>query len=519
MKQNEPVSSAYQEPKLPPDTTGRRLTGDLAEDMVQIRAYCQNTNDLLERRIRVSGVKAALLMCEGMVNTAVFIESMAEPLMALEIPDCTGPRLAQWVSEKAVFSGDQKEFFTYDELFRFMMAGFVILLIDGVAHGVACGIQGFAYRSVSEPSGERNVHGSREGLVEAIRINQAMIRRRIKSPTLKFEMLQVGKKSRTDVFLVYLTDTAKPQMLQQLRRRLMQVGEDLVLGAGYLEPYLEGRPWSLFPSVGITERPDTVCAKINEGRVAVLVDGVPFALVVPFLFHEHFQSMDDYVSRPYYAAFLRLLKYGAFLVSFLLPGLYVAMAVFHPEMIPDALLYNIVSSEQSTPFSMMTEALIIQLIYEMMREAGLRLPQAVGHAVSIVGALVIGDAAVSAGLIGSPMVLIVALTAISAFVVPSLYEASAVLKFVFILAGGCWGLYGIAVVFIVVLGNLCALQSFGVPVTAPVSPFLREGMRDVFTREGWKKLARYRLHVQNLPGSRLARKEGGEARGDGNEGR
>lgn len=478
-----------------------RLNRDLMENMVKVRALSQNSTDLLERQIEVSGVPVAILMCEGMVNLQLFTQILVRPLTELSLENADGEAVARWVSRETVLSGDQKEFFTYDELFSFLMAGFVVLLIDGVDRGIACGMQGYSFRSVSEPSTEMNITGSREGFVEPIRVNQTMIRRRLRSPSLKFEMYPIGEKSRTDICLVYLTDTADPRMVEEVKRRLGKLSSDILLSQGYLRPYLEGQPLSPFSSVGTTERPDTLCAKINEGRIGILVDGTPFALVVPYLFEEHFQSMDDYSYRPYYGSFIRLLKYFAFLLSIFLPGGYVAITSFSPEMLPDTLLFNIAASEQQTPFSMMTEALVIHLIYEIMREAGLRLPRPVGHAVSIIGALVIGDAAVKAGIIGSSMVMVVALTALSSFVVPSLYEPAAILKFVFILVGGTWGLFGISVGFVLLLTNLCSLESLGVPVMAPLSPCAPADLRDGLWRTGWKKLGSFRLRIQDLPGS------------------
>lgn len=486
-----------------------RLNRDLMENMVKVRALSQNSTDLLERQIEVSGVPVAILMCEGMVNLQLFTQILVRPLTELSLENADGEAIARWVSRETVLSGDQKEFFTYDELFSFLMAGFVVLLIDGVDRGIACGMQGYSFRSVSEPSTEMNITGSREGFVEPIRVNQTMIRRRLRSPSLKFEMYPIGEKSRTDICLVYLTDTADPRMVEEVKRRLGKLSSDILLSQGYLRPYLEGQPLSPFSSVGTTERPDTLCAKINEGRIGILVDGTPFALVVPYLFEEHFQSMDDYSYRPYYGSFIRLLKYFAFLLSIFLPGGYVAITSFSPEMLPDSLLFNIAASEQQTPFSMMTEALVIHLIYEIMREAGLRLPRPVGHAVSIIGALVIGDAAVKAGIIGSSMVMVVALTALSSFVVPSLYEPAAILKFVFILVGGTWGLFGISVGFVLLLTNLCALESLGVPVMAPLSPCAPADLRDGLWRTGWKKLGSFRLRIQDLPGSGWKQQEQG----------
>lgn len=223
----------------------------------------------------------------------------------------------------------------------------------------------------------------------------------------------------------------------------------------------------LFPSVGTTERPDTVAAKINEGRIAVLVDGTPFALIVPYLFLENFQSVDDYCQSPVYVSLTRILRFLAFAFTILLPGLYVAVVTFHPELFPPSLLYNIASIGDSTPFPLMVEAIFIHLVYELMMEAGLRLPRPIGHAMSIVGALVIGDAIVRAGLVGSPMVTVVALTAIASFVIPSLYGAITILRFLFILLGGFFGLYGVVAGVFCLAVLLCALDSFAFPTLPP----------------------------------------------------
>lgn len=477
------------------------ISKDLLENMVRLRAMTENSSDFVDRQIVVSGVKTAVLVCEGMVDQQRLTEGIVRPLTQVQLKEQSGEALFSWIANHALFAADQKEFHTTDDLFALLMSGFVVILAQGVDRGIACGVQGYSFRSISEPSTEMNVRGSREGFVEPIRVNQTMIRRRIKSPTLKFELYPIGERSRTDISLVYLTDRAEPQMVEQVRHQLTKVESDIILSTGYLQPFLEGKPLSLFSRVGVTERPDVLCAKINEGRIGILVDGTPFALVVPYLFNEHFQSLDDYAYRPYYATLMRSLKYIAFFLSILLPGMYVAISLFNPELLPASLLFNIVSAEESTPFPMMMEALLIHLIYEIMREAGLRLPRPVGHAVSIVGALVIGDAAVNAGLIGTPMVMIVALTAISSFVVPSLYESVSVLKFVFIIIGGTWGLYGIALGLMILAVNLCAMRTEGVPMMAPVSPFSRFSMRDTLFRAGWRSLGKKQAKIQNMPGS------------------
>jgi len=478
------------------------LSKDLNINIMELRAQTEHSTDIMIHPLQANGVNCVLLFCDAMINQTLLAEYVAEPLVNLRLAKPGAEPLLQWLTEKAILAADQKPINTMEDLLLFLMSGFVVILADGANHGIACGLQGYAIRSVSEPDTELNLRGAREGFVEAIRTNQSMIRRRLKSPKLKFELYNLSNRGKTEVSIVYVTDRADPAMVEQVKQQLSQVESDLVLSTGYLQPFLEGKPYSLFSRVGSTERPDVLCAKINEGRIGILVDGTPFAMIVPYLFHENFQSLDDYAYRPYYAILIRLLKYAAFFISILLPGMYVALAVFDPEFLPDQLLFTIASAEQSTPFPMMMEALIIHFIYEVMREAGLRLPRPVGHAVSIVGALVIGDAAVNAGLVGSPMVMIVALTAVSSFVVPSLYEAVTLLKFLFIIVGGTWGLYGIALGLMALAVNLCAMESEGVPMTAPLAPFSTFSMRDTIFRQSWRQLGKKQAKLWRMPGSR-----------------
>ena len=242
---------------------------------------------------------------------------------------------------------------------------------------------------------------------------------------------------------------------------------------------------------------------MTEGRIAILIDGVSSAVIVPFLFVEYFQTLDDYSNRAYFATFTRLLKYSAFFVSMLLPGIYVSLATFNPEMFPTLMLNKIAGSISATPLSLMYETLLIQLVYEIMRESGLRMPQPLGYAVSIVGGMVVGEAAINAGLIASPTLMVVAISAISSYVIPNLYAPTAILRIIFTLAGGIFGIWGIAIVLCVVLVNLCGKDSFGVPYTTPITPFCAVAMRDVIIRAGWKILSSGTEYVQNLPGVNL----------------
>ncbi|MBR5540706.1 MAG: spore germination protein [Clostridia bacterium] len=479
------------------------LKPSLSDNLDTLRSMFDVSADLVIREIQVAGYAAAVVSIEGMIDRHMMADAVLLPLSGMP-HTYENPAAAMQDIEKTVLGFvDLLTADTVEQLSELIVSGFAAVLLDGVARAVLGGLQAFMIRSVSEPSTEVGVRGSREGFTEAIRINISMIRRRLKTPNLTFEMLTVGEMSKTAVCLCYMRGRVSKTLLDDVRRRITDCPLDIVLESGYLQPFVEGERRSLFTGVDVTERPDTLCGKVAEGRIGVLVDGTPFTLVVPYLFTEHFQSMDDYTQHPVYASFIRLIKYVSFLISLLLPGLYVAIGTHHAEMLPSELLLSFINSARSTPFPLTVEALLIHFLFEIMREAGLRFPKSVGHAVSIVGALVIGESVVRAGLVGAPMVIIVALTSISAFVIPSLYGSIAVLRFVFIVLGGALGLYGVMLGALLLLCSLSSLNLDTIPITAPITPFSLKAMRDVFIRSDWRKLSKNSFRVQNVVGSQI----------------
>ncbi len=480
------------------------LVVSLKENLAVLRERFDVSADLVIREVKVAGYDAALVSIEGMVDRHMMADAVILPLMQMDPVYPNAELLMQEIREKVLGFVDLLKAEDMETLIELIISGFAAILIDGVAVASLGGLQAFMIRGVSEPSTEVGVRGSREGFTEAIRVNISMVRRRLKTPQLTFEMSSVGTQSRTAVCLCYMRDRVSKRLLRDVRCRLKRCELEMVLDSGYLQPFLEGKNHSAFSGVDTTERPDTLCGKIAEGRIGVLVDGTPFALVIPYLFSEHFQSMDDYTQRPLYASFIRIIKYVSFFVSLLLPGIYVAVGTHHAEMLPSVFLLSFINSDRSTPFSLTVEALLIHFVFEIMREAGLRFPKSVGHAVSIVGALVIGESAVRAGLVSAPMVIVVALTSISAFVIPSLYGSIATLRFVFIVLGGSLGIYGVALGTLLLVVSVCSLNIHGIPITAPISPFSFRAMRDVFIRSDWRVLAQKRFLVHNVVGSRIA---------------
>lgn len=478
-----------------------QIPADLTQSLIDLRSIMSNSSDLMINTVTISGHDSAIICCEGMVSTSSSTELIFHPLMNLKLPQYSKPEdVFEYIQKYGILTFDRATIITFGQLVRFIMSGFVAVLVNGVSGAIVLGVQGYDKRGVSEPTTEVNVLGAQDGFVETIRVNMSLIRRRMKTPLLKFDLFQMGEKSKTDVCLVYMTDKAPEKLVNQIKNSLNKASLEIILSSGYVKPFLEGQTLSVFSGVSTTQRPDVLCAKVNEGRVALLIEGTPFALVVPSLFIENFQTVDDYSNRPFYGTYIRWLKYFAFFLATALPGVYVAIVNFHPEMFTHTLLLNLISSKLMTPYSLTVEALIITILYEIMREAGIRLPKVVGAAIGIVGGLVIGEAAVSSGLISAPLLIILGLTASSSFVISGLNQQTSILRIVYILAGGLSGLYGIAIVTAFLIFNVCDMETFGVQYMAPLSPFTPRAMKDVLIRIGFKKLQSDKVKVTTLNG-------------------
>ena len=489
----------YPAKKAPVATTQyTHIYDNLDKNINYLKDKFNGSADFTVRYLTVNNVRCAIITMEGMCNKDTLSLTVLNPLLTQTYPPIEKMELFLYIEKSVLASSEISRVYVYEKIMQFMMNGFAILFVDGCSTALSIGAQGFSFRSVSEPESEASERGSREGLVEPLRINMTLIRRRIKNPDLKFETMTLGGVSKTDICLCYLTNAVSDSILEKLRTKLQETDLDTVLASGYLVSYLEDKnDHSIFSGVGVTERPDTVSGKINEGRIAVLIDGTPSALIIPYLFVENFQTMGDYSYKPYYATLIRMLKYICFFIASLLPGLYTAFALYNPELFPEQILNKVATSIGSTPFGLITELFLVLFMYEIMREAGLRLPKTLGHAVSIVGALVIGDTAVSAGLIGAPTLLIVALTAIASYVIPTLYPQMCVLRAVFIFAGGLFGIWGIVLLFCIVAVNMCGKSVLGVPYTMPLAPFKLFGMRDVAIRADWKLLNQQRNLIRD----------------------
>lgn len=473
------------------------------EIKLSLQSQFDNSADLSVRVFTLKSalkIQAAVITMEGLVDKEQLSQSVLNPLLTFDYGARDSAAVSVIAYSSVMASSDVIKLSSADEIVTYITSGFAVLMINGAEELYAVGVQGYSFRGVSEPESEVVQRGSREGFTEPLRVNMSMIRRRMKTPDLKFEQMTVGTDSKTQLMICYLQSQVSLDLLNKLKNRLTGCNLETVLASGYLSDYLEDNgSGSLFSGVGISERPDTVCGKLTEGRIAIIVDGTPAVMIVPHLFVEEFQSVDDYSNRTYYAAFIRLMKYLSFFVSVFLPGLYVALAQFHPEYFPTWLLINTSESLAQTPFPVTAEVLAITVVYEIMKEAGLRIPKSLGHAVSIVGALVIGDSAVNAGIISASTLMVVATAAICGYVTSPLYPPIMMLRMLFIVVGGFTGLWGITLATAVVLIGMCAKTSLGVPYLSSLSPFSLRRMRDVFIRAGWRQLSKHTIRVQKFP--------------------
>ena len=462
---------------------------DLKENLDTLKGIINSSSDIIIRRFSFgynNQIQAAMIFIDGLVDKALVNENILKPLMYDVRPGCTKEYSEfdniHYIKSALLFVGDIRETGSITEAVDSFFSGDTVLLVDGSKEALVIGLRGWNSRGVEEPKTESVVRGPHEGFTETLRFNTAMLRRKIKSPDLMLESMKIGVRTKTDVCIAYIDGLAEPKLIDQIRHRLKRINTDAILESGYIEQYIEDAPFSIFSTVANSEKPDRVAAKLLEGRAAIFVDGTPFVLTVPMLFIESFQSSEDYYSRPYFASIIRGLRFLSFMFSILAPALYVALVNFHQELIPTPLLLTMAAAHEGIPFPSVLEAGLMLIAFEILREAGVSLPRPVGQAVSIVGALVIGESAVSAGLIGAPMVIVVAVTAVSSFVVPAQTDSEAIMRFMLLILSGLMGGFGIAMGLFALFIHLASLRSFGTPYLSPLAPFNTSDMKDTFIR-------------------------------------
>ncbi|MFZ5966903.1 MAG: spore germination protein [Bacillota bacterium] len=465
-----------------------KLKKSLADNLTMFRSIFDKDETIRYREFsmhKFDDRKCCIIFTDGLANQESISENIVQPLMYSAMDKDTEESFMDFLMHKVIVFGNMKKEKDVVKLVEAVLYGESILLVDGLAEAVVMDTKGWNVRAIEEPLSEGAVRGPREGFNESILINLSLIKRKIKSPDLKFQFRDVGTRTRTKVCVCYIESLVNEKILKEVQKRLDDIKIDGILESGYIEEFIEDSPLSPYSTVGNTERPDIVAANLLEGRVAIVVDGTPFVLTVPYLFIEYFQANEDYYNGYIFSSINRMLRFLGFLLSTSVPAVYVALATYHQEMIPTPLLLSIYAAREGIPFPTIVEALLMLLAFEILREGGVRLPQPIGAVISFVGALILGEAAVNAKFVSAPIVIVTALTGISNFLLPKMLGPLIVTRTIFLILSAFLGLYGYIFGLIGLFIHLMSMRSFGIPYMLTIGDIKMQDIKDTAVRAPW----------------------------------
>lgn len=469
-----------------------KLSISLQKNMQVLQNIFGSSGDFYSKELAISGIPCAIAMFTGLSSPEKLCHLALEMLDRDPVMMGGSEGLCDYLLTQSLVPAEPNPVDDWTSVVEMLGNGMTLLLIDGCNKAIVFSTQEMPQRSISTPTGEGNMRGSQEAFTELLRNNISLLRRQFRSDSLVAEIATSHTPTKTEYCLCYDRKLAPKETVDALRQRLAEIHLPLLLDSAYFASFLKQDKMNLFPAAAYTERPATTCARLCEGKIAVLVSGCPYALIVPSFFAEHFECLDDYASSAVFSGLIRLLKYLAFLLSVFGPGLYVMAVSFAPEVIPIQLLTKLCQAEISTPLPPMLEMLGVTLLLEIVREAGLRAPQSISHTVSLVGALIIGETAVSAGIVSIPVLTMAAAATVATLAVPSLYEQSILFRFGVTLFSGIFGVLGLACSALVILAMACGSEPFGYDYLYPLMPLTRTSWRDGFVRSIWSSLARSR---------------------------
>ena len=450
----------------------KNVSGTLEKDVAELKRLLPAEDILTFAFQTQAGVAFTCVFVDAITDKELLGEQVVRPLLHYE-----GTLDAENVGKKLT-SPELRQETSFELLAEEILAGNPVVLWEGADQGIIAGTKKVFVRAIAEPPTDVTIKGPREGFIEDVKINVSLVRRRLKTPELKVEMIKVGRRSQTFVAVCYLEGTTPQKLVDAVKEKLEKIDIDFIPDSSYLTHFLAARPNSLMKQVGTTEKPDIFCAKIAEGRVGLLVDGSPIALTAPYLLVEDFQASEDYYVPAARATFTRILRIFALIVAIYLPAIYIAAQLFKLQLFPIKLLLTISGSIRDIPLSPSLEMLLVLLVLEVLNEASIRMPKYVGMALSVVGALVLGETAVNAGFVSTPAIIIIAFSGIALYAVPNLIEQTSVVRLAMLLVAGSVGTYGIILLTAFLILYIVTADSFGTPVLAPFSPVVPQDLRD-----------------------------------------
>jgi spore germination protein KA len=477
-------------------TDESRLYEDLIDNEKKLEEIFVNCNDFYIKHVNIKEHTGRIVYINGLVNN----DQLDDTLLDFEKHYYEGDSATYFMEKlqkSSVVSEETTLMTTWQDVIEHITKGDAVLFFNKCLHGLAIsGRNKGLDRSLTDPPTEQVLRGSRIGLIENTDVNVALIRNRIRTPYLKTEKHYVGDVSQTPVVMIYIDKYADSSVVEEVRNRLTRMEAAIILESGHIEEMICDGKRSAFPLMQLTERPDTVSALLFEGKVGIIIHGTPMVLVVPTTFWEGFQSVEDYHNPFIFATAVRWLRYLFALVALFLPSFYISVTTFHHEVLPTPLALSIATAREPSPFPTIVEVLMMEIVFEGLREAGIRLPPPIGLTISIVGALVIGEAAVQAGIVSAPIVIVVALTGIASFLIPKLNMNLTIrlCRFPIMFLSAIFGLYGIGISLIAFLIHITNLQSVGVPYLSPIAPFHAAGLKDVLFRAPVNMLYKKKNH-------------------------
>jgi len=472
------------------------LSTKISENIELIKTVFKDDGTLITREIENQidpSANFCIVYTDGMVDNKLMNEDIIRPLVQFKFSR-KSLDLIDVIAKQVTLSDSVEKTSEMDKIEQAIIYGDCVLLVDGYAEVLLLNTKGWNTRSISEPDSERVLRGPREGFNEAIMVNLTMLRRKLRTPDLKMEYKTFGTRTKTKACICYLGDLVNKDVLAELEKRLETFSIDGTLDVNYIAEMIRDAPASPVKTIGSTERPDVVAAKLLEGRVALFLDGTPVVLTMPIFFIENFQSDDDYYLNYYFASMGRILRIIAFFVSTSIPAIYIALVTFHQEMLPTPLLISISMARQGVPFPTVLEAIFMLGTFEILRESGSRMPSMMGQALSIVGSLVIGQAAVTAKIVSAPIIIIAAASGIAGLMIPRIKGAVIILRFFFLICASILGLYGYMFGVLALFIHLYNLSSFGIPIMTNAAALDFQDNKDTYVRAPWwymKKRPKY----------------------------
>ncbi|MCQ2564387.1 MAG: spore germination protein [Clostridia bacterium] len=469
---------------------------DAAKTLQQIKTKLHNSSDLKSRTMQFFGISLSVCYIADITDNQLLNDTVMNPLCTTLNRNKQNVNLS-FIKENVLTNGEVEETDSVSYAIQRLLSGRALVMLTNADKILCCDVEKITVRAVTEPPTSVVIKGPREGFTESIKYNLALIRRRVKTDDLVVKMMQVGELTKTQVSLVYFNSVADKIIVKKIEKRIKNIKIDGVLDSHYLVSYLQKNPKSLFKQVGDVEKPDILVGKMLEGRVGILVDGSPIALTLPFILIEDLQNSDDYYSQPIRVSFIRILRLVGVVLAVLLPGVYVALERFHYKILPTEFLVTIMNTTQGIPFSPFAEVLFVVLLFEILYEANLRMPQYFGMAMSIVGALILGETAINAGLVSPPTVMIVALSGIIFYIVPSQAAQFSILRLVAIVIGAALGLYGILLFCTFILSYLSSFDSYQSAYLAPTAPYIKDDQKDAYMRKSIKEMTKRPKAIAN----------------------